>query len=250
MSIDCGQCPTVRPRAPQVGLEVGPERAGQDVDREALVVDVDHAGHRREVEQHAAVARDAGPAHAAAAAGGGDGHAVLVAHAEHGGHLAGVGRPAHHRRQRAHLPVERPVHGQRPPVPAGLGPGGRVGRRGRAGGDQRLAHRGIERCRLRQARTHVLGRPGELDGRGGCGHSGSEGRVQRLIAGIVAGRDLVLDRTAVGGRPRAPRPRRSSRARERAVGPPSAPTARWRPGRSRRARVRRDRTSSTEQAIS
>ena len=183
---------------PQVGLEIGPERAGEDVGREALVVHADHAGHGREVEQHAAVAGHAGAAHAAAAAGGGDGHTVLVAHAEHGGDLAVVDRPAHHRRQRAHLPGQRPVHRQRPPVPARLGPGRRVGGRGRAGDGQRLQHRRIEGRRLREARTHLRGRSDELDGRGGCGHSGPEGRVQRLIGGVTPGRSLVLDGTAVG----------------------------------------------------
>ena len=50
-------------------LEPGAERPGAHVDDERRVVDVDDAGEAAEVEEHAAVERDARAAHAAPAGG-------------------------------------------------------------------------------------------------------------------------------------------------------------------------------------
>ena len=125
-SIDCGQWPRVRPCRPGGRPPRRAEGAGPDVGEQRVGVDVADAGQAAEVEGHPAEERDGGAAHAAAAAGRGHRHPGLVAQGEHGGHLRGVGGPGHHRRPGRDLAVDRPADGERPPVPAGLGPVGVV----------------------------------------------------------------------------------------------------------------------------
>ncbi len=111
----------------QLVFEVVAEGAGPHVDGERRVVDVDDAGQVAEIEDDAAVERDRRAAHPAAPGRGGDGDAGLVADAEDGRDLVGRVGTRHGGRQAGDLAVERPRHGQGPPVAAGFG-GGRRGR--------------------------------------------------------------------------------------------------------------------------
>ena len=108
---------------PQLGLERRAEGAGQDVDHQRGVVDVDEAGQRAQVEDDAAVHRDRPAAHAAAPGRRrSPGRPRVRAHAEHGGHLGRSGRPGDHDdASPGTWPSVRPGHGQRPPVAARLG---------------------------------------------------------------------------------------------------------------------------------
>ena len=164
----------------QLVLEVVAERAGQHVGGERGVVDVADAGQVAQVEHDAAVERDRRPADPAAARGRRHRDGRLVADGQHRGHLVDLGRPHHRGGQAADLAFQRPGHGQRPPVAAGLGPLGRVdgdrGTGGRQALDHGVGHRhrrlgeaGAGRRRDRRtARWAAVGAPGPRSGRS-CG---------------------------------------------------------------------------------
>jgi hypothetical protein len=107
---------------PQARLDVGAEGAGPQVGHQRGVVDVADPVEAAQVEGHAAEQRDRGAAHAAATTGRRDRHPGGVAQGEHGRHLGGVGGSGHQRGPGRHGAGGRPSDGQRPPVPAGLGP--------------------------------------------------------------------------------------------------------------------------------
>ena len=111
----------------EVVLEHVAERARAHVEDHRDVVDVDDSGERAQVEHDPAVQRDARAADAAASGGRRDRHARLVAHREHARHLVDLPRPDDDAGQPWHLAVERPAHGQRPPVASRLGARRRVG---------------------------------------------------------------------------------------------------------------------------
>ena len=114
----------------QLALEIGTKGAGACRHQPRLGVDGDDAGHPAQVEQHPAAHRHGAALHPAASTGDGERDVVLVAQRGDGGHLRGRGRPGHHRGAAGHLPGQRPVQRQRPPVAARLGGGDDVGRGG------------------------------------------------------------------------------------------------------------------------
>ena len=126
------------PDPAQSGFEIGPERAGAHVGGERGLVHVDQAVERGEVERDAAEHRDGAAADAAPAGRWGDRDDGLVAGRQHGGDLRGGVRSHDHAGALGHGALGGPPDGQGPPVPAGFGPGGVVGRaprrRSRPGG--------------------------------------------------------------------------------------------------------------------
>jgi hypothetical protein len=157
------------------GLELGTERAGQHVDREALVVHRRHPGHRGEIEQHTAEAGHAGPAHAAAPTGHGHRDPMVVASADDGGNFTRIGGSADCSGHRRDLAGPRPVHRQRPPIAAGLGAGAGLVRGIGADTLERRDERRIQGRRVTEAAAYSIRRTLERDGRRRRAHaSGSE----------------------------------------------------------------------------
>jgi hypothetical protein len=151
---------------PQLGLEVVTEGAGSDVEHQRRGVDVDDAAEPGQVEDDAAVDGHRGAADPATAGRGRDGDAGFVADGQDGGDLVGGLGPGDAGGQPGDLPVGGPAHGQRPPVPAGLGPDRRVDLDRGTGSpqplDDRVGHRHLVSLQVGGG----VGCPaGDLDGR-------------------------------------------------------------------------------------
>jgi hypothetical protein len=144
-------------------FEVVAERAGANREQQRLVVGGDDAGEAGDVEHHAAEHRNARATHAAAPTGRSDRHARSVAIGEHARHLVDRHRAGDGRGHAAHRRRQRPLHGERPPIAARLGPH-RVARVDLDAGRPPRGHQLVAaRARSADAVADVSG--GEFDGR-------------------------------------------------------------------------------------
>ena len=151
-------------------LEIGSEGAGTDVDDQGHVVDVVHTVQCRHVENDSTVARNRGAAHTATTTGRGERDSFAVADGGDPRHLVGRRRTAYDRTLRRDFAVERPTHGEGPPVATRLCSGHVVGV-GVADGRQFGENRVGDRTRRPATRHRSVRRDRDFDGLGDLTHT-------------------------------------------------------------------------------